>query len=69
MGNLSGNMMPIKSDGFDVCCQKCGKPATINYQSVLMRWYVSNGKLYGELVDNYDGDINEFYCEECEEAE
>lgn len=52
----------------DHVCDNCGKPATLNLQN---NWHLYDitpaGKF--ESNDEWDGDSNEFFCDECYEKE
>lgn len=48
----------------DYECQECGKVATINHQNEYHTYRI-NSKGDFEECDHYEGDLNEFYCEEC----
>jgi len=48
----------------DYLCDNCGKPATWNYQNAYHLYFIDkNGKMKEE--NNYEGDVNEFYCDKC----
>jgi len=47
----------------DYVCDVCGKPATVNIQNW---WHKYEIKPDGDMeeVDDWEGDTNEFYCDE-----
>jgi hypothetical protein len=49
-------------------CDVCGKPATINLQN---QWHEYEIDKNGEFKEssNWEGDCNEFYCDECYEKQ
>jgi len=52
----------------DYVCDNCGKPATWNYQNSYQLYSINkNGETKEE--DNNEGDVNEFYCDECAKEE
>ena len=49
-------------------CDYCGKPATINIQNWWHKYEIlPNGET--EEIKDWEGDTNEFYCDECAEKE
>jgi hypothetical protein len=55
-----------KKVNHDYVCDVCGKPATVNIQNA---WYKYSIDKDGETreVDQWEGDVNEFYCDKHEE--
>jgi hypothetical protein len=52
----------------DYKCKDCGKPATINLQQNWQKYSIKpNGDT--ELEKEWEGDDNEFYCDNCAEEE
>ncbi len=45
-------------------CDICGKPATYNYQNWNHLYSIDNDGEFEEEKD-WEGDVNEFYCDEC----
>ena len=52
----------------DYKCDKCGKPATYNVQR---NWqtYTINNKGNFHLIEENEGDVNDFFCDDCKEKE
>lgn len=48
----------------DYKCDSCGKPATINLQQT---WHLYDITSKGDFKerDSWEGNNNEFYCDEC----
>jgi hypothetical protein len=57
--------MPKKNN---YTCDKCGKKATHNLQNVWISYSIENDE---EFIkdDEWEGDGNEFFCDECFENE
>ncbi len=45
-------------------CDECGKPATQNIQQQYHSYSISASGEFQE-IDNWEGDTNEFLCDEC----
>lgn len=45
-------------------CDKCGKPAVYNLQNVWVLYDIVKDKDFKEN-DTWEGDTNEFFCEDC----
>ena len=49
-------------------CEKCGKPATVNLQQNWQKYAIEYDGSFTE-VDTWEGDTNEFYCDQCYDKE
>lgn len=47
-------------------CQKCGKQATVHYQTCQVRWAILNDEIYLESEELLSGEDSEYYCEGCD---
>ncbi len=45
-------------------CDKCGKPATQNIQNWWHVYTIDSDGNFDE-VNDYAGDVNEFFCDDC----
>ena len=49
-------------------CSKCGKPAKWNFQDVWKVYKIVNDDEFEEY-DEWQGNTNEFYCDDCAKEE
>lgn len=49
----------------DFKCITCGKPATVNIQNVWKKYIIDEEGNF-EDSDEWEGDTNDFYCDECD---
>jgi len=47
-------------------CQKCGKQATVHYQTCDVKWDIVNDEIDLKSEDVLDGWESEYYCEDCD---
>lgn len=48
----------------DHTCGRCGKPATINIQNWWHEYSIDN-KGNTKEIDDWEGDQNDFFCDDC----
>jgi hypothetical protein len=55
-----------KKVNHDYVCDVCGKPATVNIQNQWKKYSISNNG-NTKKIDQWEGDVNEFYCDKHEQ--
>ena len=58
----------MKKNTHDYTCDICGKPATLNLQNNWQLFDITSSGDFKEQ-DTWEGDSNEFYCDDCYEKE
>jgi hypothetical protein len=57
-------MKKKKKREYEYTCQVCGESADYNLQNVWQLWSIENDNISKEPCDTWEGESNEFFCED-----